>query len=47
MNDLIDGVRIDRRHAPGNGDSIYGRGVDVIELRRAWAWCSRSRTRSR
>jgi phosphate transport system ATP-binding protein len=33
MNDLIDGVRVsgDMRLA---GDSIYGRGVDVIELRR-------------
>jgi phosphate transport system ATP-binding protein len=33
MNDLIDGVRVEGDIALA-GDSIYGRGVDVIELRR-------------
>jgi phosphate transport system ATP-binding protein len=33
MNDLIDGVRIDGDMRLG-GDSIYGKGVDVIELRK-------------
>jgi phosphate transport system ATP-binding protein len=33
LNDLIDGVRIEG-DMKLNGDSIYGRGVDVIELRK-------------
>ena len=33
MNDLIDGVRIEGDMRVG-GDSIYGKGVDVIELRK-------------
>ncbi|MFM8386393.1 MAG: phosphate ABC transporter ATP-binding protein PstB [Planctomycetia bacterium] len=33
MNDLIDGVRIDGRMLL-NGDPIYGKAVDVIELRK-------------
>ena len=46
MNDLIDSVKT-KGDMRLNGDPIYGRSVDVIELRNAWAWCFRSRTRFR
>lgn len=41
MNDLIPGVRIEGQVLMDNKD-IYERSVDVVELRKEWAWYFKS-----
>lgn len=45
MNDLVEGVRIDGQIL-FDGQDIYGKDYDVIDLRKKWAWCFRSPTLS-
>src|SRR3954464_4602243 len=44
MNDLIDGTRMEGS-IWREGTEILGPKIDVVELRKLWAWCFRSRTR--